>query len=132
MAALALGHAVVNDVYVTVALPALAKALSDKDEQLRENVVDSLTDVIGRCTSAEQVNLMETKLREEYDALRKKQRYLRGWEVSGIAFVLSKYIIERAKRRDELAPQHDILLDDIPKPPKKGGVYQEIRRVRNG
>ena len=31
-----------------------------------------------------------------------------------------------AEKKNSLTPQRDILLDDIPKPPKKGGMYRTI------
>jgi hypothetical protein len=84
---------------------------------------------IGKCPSLEAVDAAEARLREEYDALKQKRWYGKEAELARIGVSFSRLINETAKRRDALAANRDIMLDDKPKPPKQGPMYQKIRRV---
>ena len=117
---------------VTAAIPALAKALSDWHAGVREIAANALTNSIEKSTSVEALERMETRLREEHAIFRDKHHPRTKDELAGIGLAFSKLINETAKRRDLLATQRDIMLEGVPKAPKKGGVYQEMRRVRNG
>jgi hypothetical protein len=131
-AALALGNAAFKEADVTAAIPALAKALSDWHAGVREIAANALTNSIEKSTSVEALERMETRLREEHAIFRDKHHPRTKDELAGIGLAFSKLINETAKRRDLLATQRDIMLEGVPKAPKKGGVYQEMRRVRNG
>jgi DNA anti-recombination protein RmuC len=132
-AARALGNAAYNGADISVAIPALANALSDENEYVRTNAAWALGKVIQKSTSIEPLDEIETKLRESYDALRDKCRNQKQDELVEIGFTFSKLMNEIAKKKNSLAPMRDILLDDVPKPPKKGEIYQQVRgTVRNG
>jgi hypothetical protein len=131
-AAAVLVNAVLNDKCRDAALSALANVLSDGNRIVRSYADEALNHVIQKSTSIELLNEMEMKLKESYSTKRKEYRYGKERELVQIELVFSKLMAEIAKRKNELAPKRDILLDDIPKPPKKGEIYQQIRgTVRN-
>ena len=132
-AAWALGNAARNGADIAVAMPALVGALSDGDTWVKANAAWALEKVIEKYTSIEPLNEMETKLQESYDSVKKRYLSPKDAELVGIGLMFSRLMNAIAKARNELTPQRDILLDDIPKPPKKGEIYRIIRgTVRNG
>jgi HEAT repeat protein len=133
-AATALYHAARHGTDVTVAISALTDALSDKDANVRWNAAGALKNAVENCASVERLNVIEVKLREGYGALRSKYLHWREDELARAGSELSYMLNEAAKKKNGLArgSRDGLLLDDKPKPPKKGGVYQEMRRVRNG
>jgi len=118
----------------SVAMHALAEAVSDADMSVRIMAASALERAIQKCASAEALSVMEAKLRESYDILRSEYRHGKEAELAGIRVMFSKLMSEAAKRRDALVTKKDILLDDKLKPPKKGRgeIYCQMRRVRNG
>jgi HEAT repeat protein len=133
-AASALGYAAQYGAGMTVAILALAKALSDKISGVRWNAASALGKAIEKCATIEALDEMETRLRGEHGALKEKYRYGKEAELARLGSAFSKLISEAARRRDALVPERDILLDDLPKPPKKGRgeIYCQMRRVTNG
>jgi hypothetical protein len=128
----ALADAVINEESRGAALPALAKALSDPVKNVRSNAVVALREAIRKCPSVEPLDATQAELRESYGALRNGCRYGKEEEFAGIGLEFSNLMNEIARKRNALAAKRDIMLDDKPKPPKRGQVYQEMRRVRNG
>jgi hypothetical protein len=128
----ALYHAAEHGADISIATSALAKALSDKNMAVRRNAAGTLEKAIENCASAGSLDGIEARVSESYAALRNGCRYGKETEPTGTGLAFSELTNQIAKRRDALAAKRDVLLEDIPKPPKKGGVYQEMRKVRNG
>jgi len=88
-------------------------------------------EIIIRCKTTQHLEDFEIGLQKGYDNLKKSAKT--SELLFRIQIRISRLMTEVAKKRDELAQDKGILLTDTPKPPKKGGVYQQIRRtVRNG
>ena len=124
---------------MTAAMPALVKALSDPDADVRlevawalERTVQNLEGGIRECTSLNQLDRTESRFREQYSVLRTRCWYGKERELERIGLAFSKLMNETAKRRDALAANRDVLLEDVLRPPKDGTkIYHEMRRARN-
>jgi hypothetical protein len=114
------------------AVPGLARALFDKNKHFQSWAAGALKALIGKSTTTEPLDKMEAQLRECYGALIRGCRHGKEDELAGTGFRLSRLMNRIAEKKDSLAQDRGILLSDMPKPPKNGGVYHEIRRVRNG
>ena len=112
------------------AVPALCEALKDEDKDVRRNSAKALEWIVDGCETIEVLERVEKGIDEGSVALRKeKDRDVRIKAQIEIAR-LTRAI---AKKKDELAPNKDLLLDEKPKPPRRGGgVYRTLGRVRNG
>jgi hypothetical protein len=129
-AAWVLELAVANEKSRDAAFSALAKGLSYEHADARNCAAKAFTNAIERCASIVALGAVEAKLREEYGALREKYRYGKEAELAGIGLGFSGLMNKIAKTRDALAAKHDILLADMPKPPKSGTkVYQRMREI---
>ncbi len=113
---------------ITAAMPALAKAFFDADEQARERIASALWTAIQECASIGWLDAMETNLRRGYDVLKTECPRREREKSAGIGF--SKVMKHIARCKNELAPQRDILLDDVPKPPKRGTLYRRLECPR--
>ena len=111
-------------------VPLLIEALTNKDEHVRENAAEMLRQIGYKRKTTGQLDDFEKEIDESYANL--KKRYEKKGELCEVGFEITKIKMKIADRKNELASKHDLLFDDVPKPPKKGGVYQELRRVRNG
>jgi HEAT repeat protein len=131
MAVGALKSAAMHGADISAAIAALAAGLFDDNCVVVSRATDALRheSAIGNCDSVEALERMEANLRKGYDASRKRYKYGKEAELASIGSVVSGFMGKTAKRRDALAAKRDILLDDLPKPPKRGGVYQGIRGV---
>jgi hypothetical protein len=113
------------------AVPALIESLKDKNRAVRSIASAALGEILKSCATIEALNEFETHLQEGFDKLANMR-----WKRDKIIYVemeLSKLRLAAAQKKNKLAPKRDIILDEIPKPPKKGEVYQQIRRtVWNG
>jgi hypothetical protein len=125
----ALEKATANPKSRDAALSALAKAVSDENPCASKNAANALMGSIEKHAPMESLSKLEAHFRECHRALKIKCRYGRDGKMQ-LAGVLYPMLFNRiAKKRDELAPKRDILLDDIPKAPKKGEVFRELRRA---
>ncbi len=142
------------------AVPALIEALKDKDRVVRKNaaralgeigdasavpaLIGALTDVdvrmraawaLGKiaegCETIEELEKVEKDVGEGSAALRKERN--KGIRIDA-QIRIARVVSEIAQKKDELAPERDLLLEGRPRPPKKGGreMCQAVRRVRNG
>jgi hypothetical protein len=125
----ALENATANGKSRDAALAVLEHALSDGNLHARRNAAKALTGSVGKCASVESLNTLETNIRECHVALEIKCRYGRDGKMQLFGALCSGLFNAIAKRRNELASQRDILLDGVPRPPKQGQVYREMRRV---
>jgi vesicle coat complex subunit len=127
-AANALSRAATDGTDITIAVPALAKMLSDSDAEARAGAISALGNVVEKCPSLERLGWIEAKLRESR-ALKREERQ-RKEEFARVGVRLSKLTNQIAKKKNSLAADRDIMLADIPKPPKGGtGIYQLTRRA---
>jgi HEAT repeat protein len=112
-------------------VPVLFGGLNDKDFFVRKSVPDALGTVLDACSDAASLGEFERRFAEGARALRASQK--RGRD-AGAMQDLARLANRIAIKRNELsrAGTDGLLLDEIPKAPKKDKVYQEMRRVRNG
>jgi len=114
------------------AVPALVKVFGDKVADARLAAAEALGkfgNIVKKYETMAEINEFETYLQE---GLNQAKLHLKKNEIAELEIVVSKLRIAATKKKDELAQDKGILLTDIPKPPKKGTIYQSLRRVRNG
>jgi hypothetical protein len=128
-AAVTLGDIAREGTDMAAAIPALTKALSDGDKDVRETAAWALGHAIENCASIKKLNRMETMLWGERGALMGKCRHGLEWEFARIGMAFSGLMNEIAKRRNALAARRDIMLKDKTKPPKAGRVYRQMGRA---
>jgi hypothetical protein len=110
---------------------ALVKSLDDPNREVRRLGALTLIQLLKNCETVDAVSEFETHLQEGFDSLAKK--HIKKDEIAVVVTKFSKLRIAAARKKNSLASKRDIILEDIPRPPKKGEVYQQIRRtVRNG
>jgi hypothetical protein len=113
----------------TVVMPLIC-ALEDENLNLRGEAAWLLEKLFNKYKKVEEVQKFEDNLIEGLARLKKKCRDKR--EVKKIKFHVAKWRMKAAEKKNELAGKKDILLPDKPKPPKKGQMFNRLRRVRNG
>jgi HEAT repeat protein len=109
-------------------IPAICRMIGDDDLRVRKLAAQSLEKLFEKCVSLEQINDFEKEFQNGYTLLKKKSKEKLG----GIHISLARLQIRVAAKRNELAKDQGILLDDKPKPPKEGKMFQRLRRLRNG
>ncbi len=112
------------------AVPALINILKDEDMDVRRHAAAALGRIAEKCKTIEEVERIEKTIIEASTLLRKgcvDKTVLVNAQLQ-VAQVLKKL----AEKKTELAPKRDLLLPDRIKPPKKGGIYSTIRRIKNG
>ncbi len=110
------------------AVPALIEALKHKESFVRSPLVWALEEIVEKCETTEDFDKVEKGIDKGSVALRKEKD--RDVRISA-QIELAKLTRKIAERKNELAPKKDLLLDDKPKPPKKGnGVYRALRKCR--
>jgi len=105
--------------------------LKDEVPNVRWKAARALEESVNRCENIEDLEKVEKQTEKYLGALRKKHvsRIMLTDDLIAVA-KLTRWI---AKKKDELTPKRDLLLDDKPKIPKKGmGIYQVSRRLRKG
>jgi HEAT repeat protein len=120
-----------GEIKVVSAVPVLIEALKDEDASVRYGAAHALGDILKTCKTIDRVCEFEARLKEGLELVKKHSN---RDEIAGIGLEVSQLRIEAAKKKNELAPKRDIILDGIPRPPKKGGtIYHSMRRaVRDG
>ena len=112
------------------AVPALVELLKEKDYHAPRVALAWLHGILDECKTAESRRIFEKRLEEGYDRLMKMP--LEREEILEIRMKYAKLRMELAHKMNELSEDKGIVLDDIPKPPKKGTIYQRLRVMRNG
>jgi HEAT repeat protein len=121
-AALALGY--VGD--VRAAQPLIEKLEDNKD--MRTNAAMGLGGILNSCETLQEIQNFETKLQEGYELREKvkgKDEFLK------VQITISQLRIAASVKRNELSKDKGILLDDKPKPPKKGTIFRTLNRKRS-
>ena len=112
------------------AVPALIEALRNERSIVQEFAAGNLRWIAEKCETMEELGKIEKQL-EEYLVVLKKERPDKTTLINA-QMTIAKLTRIIAKKKNKLAPKKDLLLDDKPKPPKKGrGVYQVSRKIRN-
>jgi hypothetical protein len=107
------------------AVPALVGRLNHANPTTRLLAAGALAEILGACDAGA---LAEFEKRFEEGARSSADSSTRA--NAGTAMPeLVRFKNGIAKKRNELAAQRDVLLSDIPKPPKKGSVFQTTRRA---
>jgi tetratricopeptide (TPR) repeat protein len=123
----ALGYALANGKSGDAPLDVLAKALMDPGAAW--SAVRAFEEAIEKYATVGQLDALEARLRQEHRAMRAKSRCGRDGELAEIRVQFSRVMNRIANKRDMLAARRDIMLEDMPKAPKQGQVYREMRRV---
>jgi HEAT repeat protein len=111
----------------TSAVPALIETLDDQGG----HVIHALNGILGRYKTLEAVSEFEAQLLKSFQNL--ANMHQKNDKIAYAMFEISKLRIAAAQKKNKLAPMRDVILDGVPKPPKKPDMYQHIRRtVRNG
>jgi hypothetical protein len=113
-------RAVASEKNRDAALSALANALYHENKTVRDKATQTLERAIERCASAGHLDEAALKLREAYGTLMGKCRYGKEQEPVGTGFRFYRLMVRIADRKNVLASQRDVLLDDMPKPPNRG------------
>ncbi len=109
----------------------LVEALKDKNSDVRKEALASLRSILIRCETIESLEAYEKGLDEGLARLQKKYR---DDDLVEVGFKIARWKKDIAAKKNDLASHRDLILEDIPKPPpkKKGRIYQELGRIRNG
>jgi hypothetical protein len=83
---------------------------------------------LRRCNTKQDIEKFESRLQEGCDLLFRRKDIPFHSKIQ-----LARLRKSAANRKNKLAQAHDkgILLEDRPKPPKSGTIYQQARRIRN-
>jgi len=124
-------------------IPALVRVLMDDDIRVQIKAANALRNICKESTTIGTLDEIEKRLLEGYAAINKK--YWNHERLANAGYEISKLMNEAAQKKNSLASKRDIHLGDIPKPPKKGGMYRTLnpkhrtisgsamrRTVRNG
>jgi HEAT repeat protein len=101
----------------------------DDGEHIRLAICSSLERILDRCKTPKSVEEFERLLQIGFSELVKKP------DLCNLAITkvdVGQLRGRSAKKKNKLIKDQGILLNDIPKPPKKGRIYQRLRRVMNG
>ena len=108
------------------AVPHLIEALKDEGVNVRLEAAGALGNILEKCKTIEEFEKVENGMDGGSAALRKeKDKDVRITAQIEVAMLTR----EISKKKNELAPKRDLLLDDKTTPPKKGGgMYQAFRK----
>ena len=113
------------------AVPTLIESLMDKDIYTKGYAAWALAKIVEKCGTIEELEKVEKGIDKGLTSLR-KGKVVKTALINNL-IKIARLTREIAEKKDELAPKRDLLLDDKPKPPKKGrGVYHTTRMIRNG
>ncbi len=117
-----------GDVGDASAIPVLIKALGDENGDVRRHVAWGLGIIVIKCESIEALEEVEKGIVEGSKVLRKGP-VNKTIQIEAQLKVVN-LLKQIAERKNELAPKRDLLLPDTIKPPKKGGIFRTIGRMR--
>jgi len=110
------------------AIPELLEALKDKHYPVQVRAADALEKVVKKFSTMEELEEIEKGISDYSTELR--EGHPDKTTLINAQIEIASVTREIAQKKDELAPRRDLLLDDKPKPPKRGrGVYQTVRRA---
>jgi HEAT repeat protein len=109
-------------------IPHLVSELFSNDRFSREFASNGLSLIEQGCRTVKEINEYQDLLKLEYKRLKAKTSDNRDFAKA----IILGLIKQSAKHKNELSKDKGILLDDIPKPPKRKKLYQQLRRATNG
>jgi HEAT repeat protein len=109
-------------------VPVLMETMNRKHFEVPS--ANALKRVIKKCKNPSELIDLEDRLTASLGKLRKRCQDKR--EAKKAVLKVAELKMEIADRKNELAGKKDILLPDKPKPPKKGQMFNQLRRARNG
>jgi HEAT repeat protein len=113
------------------AVPSLIERLTSPDKDLSSRSATALENAAMFCPNIAELDAIEKIIERAIREMAQKDAGKKSTKSAKV--VLAKARMRVADRRNRLATRRDIILDDIPKPPKKEEAYQLIRRtVGNG
>jgi hypothetical protein len=112
------------------AIPALIKVMKGGGKYLPEKAAEALGHIINNFKNIDDVERFEAYLSEYLNDMKKKGADKK--EIMNIRLNFAELKMKIAEKKNELTGKKDILLPDKPKPPEKGRMYNQLRRVRNG
>ncbi len=98
------------------AVPALVEILKHESDEVRLRAAGTLAEIFRKCKTIEALDIYEKGLDEGLARLQKKYR---DDDLVEIGFAIAKMKKMIAAKKNELASQRDLILEDIPKPPPK-------------
>ncbi len=118
----ALSSAFNNEKNRVAASSLLVTALSHEDAGMCRASAVVLGLAIGKCGTPQELDAVGRMLTEKCAGMKDQEG-----GAAGTDSVFPKLHGEIAKRRNALASGRDVMLDDIPRPPKPGSAYQRVR-----
>jgi HEAT repeat protein len=112
------------------AFPALLGVLYFDSGDVDRFVYRAIKKILKKCNSKDEIQLFEGELVEALSKLDKE--YILRSQKQKTEFRIVHLRIKAISKKNELTKDKGILLDDKPKPPKKGRMYQQLRRATNG
>jgi hypothetical protein len=114
-------------VHEVSAMPALIDLLNSENEKMRWDVLFAFEHILKNCKSREDVQEFEDKLDDGLFRLRGKHRKI--GKIKKVGFFFAKLRKKAQGMKNRLSQDKGILLDDKPKPPKKGRMYRIMSRA---
>ncbi len=110
------------------AVPALTQGLKNHDKHVRVNSAKALVWCVGNCETIKELERLEKAIIESSKTFRKgRDATVRDIEAKAtIATALKKI----SQMKNGLTPERDLLLPDTVKAPKKGDVYNNMRKMQ--
>jgi HEAT repeat protein len=108
------------------AVPALIDSL--KNEFLTKQSFYILNVIVSKCKSRDELIKLEDIFGDACESMVEKNKS----NLINIGYKIALLKKKIAQRKNSISRDQGILLDDKPKPPKKGRMYHSARRVRNG
>jgi hypothetical protein len=112
----------------SVVSSALVVALRKADERKKRAILFMLHSMFEKCYSKKKVNNFEQLIHNTCTSLLRETSNIN----TSILYQLSTLRLKAIRKKNEFSKDKGVLLDDKPKAPKKGRIYQQSRRVRNG
>jgi len=100
----------------------LAKYLMDSS--LNSHAIFALEKTVAKCSNIGQLSGFDIELDRLLKSLTDEKAG--SSESAKVRICLAELRCVIAKRKNELASNRDLLLDDVPKPPKKGGMFRTL------
>jgi HEAT repeat protein len=109
-------------------ISSLVDVLSHEHNTTREKAIEALRGILKNCKSFEAIREFEDKLQVGFDKLIKESK-CKG--LIKVKLKVAKLRMAAINKRNELSKDRGVLLDTIPKLPKRG-MYQQARRSLYG
>lgn len=109
-------------------VPTLVEALIDEYDDVRNKARSIIYSILEDSATIDRLNELNTKIQEGYGILRKKKR---KEDLIKVTLQIANFKMIISQKKNRLVEDKGILLQEMPKPPKKG-MYRAMRRSING